>query len=67
AIALEGKVYQATSKEFITRHKLGSSSSVLRALEFLTSRELVYQYLEDNGRAYYEIYDIILMRWLQKK
>ncbi|KXK31005.1 MAG: Archaeal ATPase [Bacteroidetes bacterium OLB12] len=67
AIALEGKVYQATSKEFITHHKLGSSSSVLRALEFLTSRELVYQYLEDNGRAYYEIYDIILMRWLQKK
>jgi uncharacterized protein len=67
AIALEGKVYQTTSKDFITRHKLGSSSSVLRALEFLTSRELVYQYLEDTGKSYYEIYDIILMRWLQKK
>lgn len=67
AIALEGKVYQTTSKDFITRHKLGSSASVLRALEFLTSRELVYQYLEDTGKSYYEIYDIILMRWLQKK
>lgn len=67
AIALEGKVYQTTSKDFITRHKLGSSASVLRALEFLTSRELVYQYLEETGKSYYEIYDIILMRWLQKK
>lgn len=67
AIALEGKVYHTTSKDFITRHKLGSSASVLRALEFLTSRELVYQYLEDTGKSYYEIYDIILMRWLQKK
>lgn len=67
AIALEGRVYQTTSKDFITRHKLGSSASVLRALEFLTSRELVYQYLEDAGKSYYEIYDIILMRWLQKK
>ncbi len=67
AIALEGKVYQTTSKDFITRHKLGSSASVLRALEFLTSRELVYQYLEKTGKSYYEIYDIILMRWLQKK
>ncbi|MBX2895510.1 MAG: ATP-binding protein [Cyclobacteriaceae bacterium] len=67
AIAQEGKVYQTTSKAFITRHDLGSSASVLRALEFLTSRELVYQYLDEEGKSYYEIYDIILMRWLQKK
>ncbi|MBX2913741.1 MAG: ATP-binding protein [Cyclobacteriaceae bacterium] len=67
AIAQEGKVYQTTSKDFITRHDLGSSASVLRALEFLTSRELVYQYLDEAGKSYYEIYDIILMRWLQNK
>lgn len=67
AIALEGKVYQSTSKDFIGRYELGSSASVLRALEFLTSRELVYQYLDEAGKSYYEIYDIILMRWLQKK
>jgi hypothetical protein len=67
AIALEGKVYQATSKDFITRYNLGSSASVLRALEFLTSCELVYQYMDEVGKSYYEIYDMILMRWLQKK
>lgn len=67
AIAQQGKVYQITSKDFITTYDLGSSASVLRALEFLTSRELVYQYLDDAGKPFYEIYDIILMRWLQKK
>lgn len=67
SIALEGKVYQLTSKDFITRYNLGSSASVLRALEFLTTRELVYHYVDENGRTYYEVYDIILMRWLQKK
>jgi RIO-like serine/threonine protein kinase len=67
AIAQEGKVYQTTSKDFITGYDLGSSASVLRALEFLTSRELVYQYLDEVGKSFYEIYDIILMRWLQKK
>ncbi|MEQ1584895.1 MAG: hypothetical protein ABL895_03385 [Cyclobacteriaceae bacterium] len=67
AIALEGRVFQLTSREFITKYDLGSSASVLRGLEFLTTRELVYQYLDKNGKSYYEIYDIVLMRWLQKK
>jgi len=67
AIAIEGRVFQLTSREFITKHNLGSSSSVLRGLEFLTSRELVYQYPDGAGKSYYEIYDIVLMRWLQKK
>jgi len=67
AIALEGKVFQLTSREFISRYDLGSSASVLRGLEFLTARELVYQYLDAEGKSYYEIYDIVLMRWLQKK
>lgn len=67
AIAMEGKVYQATRKEFITKYELGTSASVLRALSYLTERELVYQYADNDGKNYYEIYDIVLMRWLQKK
>jgi hypothetical protein len=67
AIAIEGKVYQPTGKEFITKYELGTSASVLRALGYLTERELVYQYAEDHNKNYYEIYDIVLMRWLQKK
>lgn len=67
AIAVEGKVYQPTSKEFIAKYELGTSASVLRALSYLTERELVYQYADSNAKNYYEIYDIVLMRWLQKK
>lgn len=67
AIATEGKVYQATGKDFISKFELGTSASVLRALTYLTERELVYQYTDDSGKSYYEIYDMVLMRWLQKK
>ncbi|HZY79848.1 MAG TPA: hypothetical protein VFE50_10015, partial [Cyclobacteriaceae bacterium] len=67
AIAVEGKVFQPTAKEFISKYELGTSASVLRALEYLTERELVYQYSDNSERNYYEIYDIVLMRWLQKK
>jgi AAA+ ATPase superfamily predicted ATPase len=67
AIASEGKIFQVTSKAFITKYELGTSASVLRALAFLTDRELVYQHINEEGKAYYEIYDIVLMRWLQEK
>lgn len=67
AIAQEGKVFQLTAKEFIKKYELGSSSSVLRALDFLIKRELVYQYLADDGKSFYQIYDLVLMRWLQGK
>jgi len=67
AIAVEGRVYQPTGKDFISKYGLGTSASVLRALDYLTECELVYLYADANGKKYYEIYDIILMRWLQKK
>ncbi|MBX2964807.1 MAG: ATP-binding protein [Cyclobacteriaceae bacterium] len=67
AIAIEGKMYAPTAKDFLKKYDLGAGPSVLRALEYLLSRELVYQYFLDNGDKYYQVYDIILMRWLQKK
>ncbi len=67
AIAKEGIVSAPTAKDFIRKYDLGSGPGVLRALEYLLKRELVYKYIDNNGNAYYEIYDLILMRWLQKK
>jgi hypothetical protein len=67
AIALEEMVYTPTSKEFIRKHHLGSGPTVLRALEYLVKRELVYKYISKEERNYYQVYDIILMRWIQKK
>lgn len=66
AIALEGMVFAPTSGEFLRKNGLSSGPTVLRALKYLTDRELVYQYIAKNGAKYYQIYDIILMRWLQK-
>lgn len=67
AIAIEGMVFAPTAQDFLKKYELGSGPSVLRAMEYLLSRELVYQYFLDNGQKYYQVYDIILMRWLQKK
>ena len=67
AIAAEGMVFSPTASEFIRKYDLGSGPSVLRALEYLLKRELTYQYLTGDGKSYYQVYDIILMRWLQKK
>jgi uncharacterized protein len=67
AIATEGLVFSPTSRAFIRKYNLGSGPSVLRALEYLVKRELVYQYLTEVGESYYQVYDLILMRWLQKK
>lgn len=67
AIAMEGTVRAPTAKDFVRKYDLGSGPGVLRALEYLLKRELVYKYVDSQGSAYYEIYDMILMRWLQKK
>lgn len=67
AIAVEGLVFSPTASDFIRKYDLGSGPSVLRALEYLLRRELTYQYLTGEGKSYYQVYDIILMRWLQKK
>lgn len=67
AIAMEGTVSSPTAQDFIRKYELGSGSGVLRALEYLLKRELVYKYINEAGDAYYEVYDLILMRWLQKK
>ncbi len=66
AVATEGTIKSPTAKDFIGRYDLGSGPSVLRALKYLTDRELVYHYIQED-KTYYQVYDLILMRWLQKK
>jgi len=67
AIAMKGMVFTPTGSEFLKQYDLTSGPAVLRALKYLTDRELVYKYLTEKGENYYQVYDIILMRWLQKK
>lgn len=65
AIAREGKQYLLTSKYFISKYNLGSSASVLRSIESLQKKELVYRQYDENGQLYYSVYDVLFQRWLE--
>lgn len=67
AIAREITVYQPSSSDFIRRHLLGNSSTVLQSLKSLIKKELVYRELDENGETYYGIYDILLGQWLLQR
>ena len=62
AIAKESGVTQYSSKEFIGKYKLGTSSSVNRSLRTLLDKEMIY---EEFGM--YKVYDLFFANWLTKK
>ncbi|MEE4287381.1 MAG: hypothetical protein V2I31_14610 [Mariniphaga sp.] len=66
AIASEQEVYSPTSKEFIMDYKLGSPATVMRSLEALQKKELIYSYYSSTGKLFYSIYDVLFQRWIQK-
>lgn len=66
AIAKEEKVLQPTSGRFIHTHQLGSSASVLRALNKLVDDEFVVE-IYDKDTRYYRVNDVFLIRWVQWK
>ena len=61
AIAKERGVTQYSSKEFIGKHKLGTSSSVNRSLTTLLDKEMIY---EESG--IYKVYDRFFSLWLER-
>lgn len=61
AIASEKKVAQPQSSEFIRKYELPSPSSIKKALEMLTEKDLVYQTPEG-----YIVYDRFLDIWLRR-
>jgi len=65
AIAKEEGIDQINSKYFITKYKLGLSSSMNRSLESLLTKELIYKEL-GTKKAAYMISDKFFMRWLQR-
>ena len=62
AIAKERGVKHYSSKEFIGKYKLGTSSSVNRSLKMLLDKEMIY---EESG--FYKVYDLFFAHWLMKK
>ncbi len=65
SVALEGKVYAPTSKDFIARHQLGSPATVLRSIDSLLRKELLYKHFDKQGKTYYGVYDILFRRWIE--
>ena len=61
AIAKEGYVMQPTSKDFLAKHRL-SSSSIQRTLPSLLQKEFV-----TKEREGYRVYDVFLGRWVAAK
>ncbi len=60
ALAKEGVVRGITSSEFVTKHRLGSSSSVQSAVAPLVEKDIVTK--RESG---YRIYDYFLAEWIQ--
>ena len=64
AIAKEEKVIQPQSKNFISKHQLGTPALVKRGLDALMEKEMIF-YQSGVEKPFYEVYDKYLMRWLQ--
>lgn len=64
AIAREGKVFQPTAAEFISRHSLGNPATILRSLNSLLKMELIYRETDSEGNSYYGIYDVLFGQWI---
>ena len=65
AIAVDGRVYSPTSKDFISGHSLGSPATVLRSLQALQKKEMIYSDYDLDGRSYYQVYDVLFRRWME--
>jgi uncharacterized protein len=66
AIAHKEMVYNATSKDFVAQYKLGSPSTVLRSLQSLQFKELIYSDYTSDGLNYFSVYDLLFARWIQR-
>ncbi len=64
AIAKETTVSKPHSKDFIKKHRLGTSSLITRGIESLLAKEMIYHQVSEKEN-YYTVYDKFLMRWLQ--
>ncbi len=62
AIAIDEPVANPLSKKFLQDHQLGAASSVSTALKMLQKSEIV---VREN--TLYQVHDILLTRWLQRR
>lgn len=67
AMAKDGKVFQPSSADFISRHMLGNGATVMRSLKSLQKMEMVHRETNQDGESFYGIYDVLFRRWIDKR
>jgi uncharacterized protein len=67
SLASEGVLRQPTAKDFIAQYKLGSPSTVLRSLQALSDKAMIYSDYDANGHLYYSVYDLLFRRWMERQ
>jgi uncharacterized protein len=67
AIAKDEIVYQPTGKEFISKHNLANSATIIRSLQSLQQYELIYKDFDTEGKTYYSVYDVFFQKWCHEK
>jgi DNA-binding MarR family transcriptional regulator len=65
AVAQERKVKNITASAFIKKYNLVSSSGVIRSLNSLLKKDMIFKKYDENGDAHYMIYDTLFQRWLE--
>ncbi|KAF0235715.1 MAG: hypothetical protein FD181_3303 [Prolixibacteraceae bacterium] len=67
AIAHEGEASSLTSKEFVQKHTLGSPATVLRSLDSLQKKNLIFSQYNSNVTLYFSVYNVLFERWIQNQ
>jgi len=65
AIAKEGGITEPQSQRFLQKYKIGAASSAKKALDALLEKEMVFS-VESMEKTTYRVYNVFLMRWLDR-
>ena len=65
-VAKEGQVSQITSSQFISKYKIGSATTAVRAAESLEEKELILKDITKDAVTY-QVYDVFFSRWLENE
>jgi hypothetical protein len=65
AIAKEGYVAAPQAQDFLRKHRIGAASSVQKALNALLDKEMIFS-IETAEKTTYRVYNVLLMRWLER-
>ena len=64
AIASEKTVYNPTSREFLNKHNLGGSATVLQSLKALLKKAMIFKDYNLNGEGFHSVYDVLFQHWI---